>query len=85
MALIDGLGTGEDEEVVASALGKLMDSRLCEVGIPLEEIVDEALEMLLRDVASELVEDVEEDSMVLASVFETFVFALAKLVIQTLI
>ena len=85
LALVDGLDTGEDEDVVASALGKQMGSRLCEIGIPLEEIVDEVLEMLLRGVASELLEDVEEDSTALASAFETFAFALAKLVTQTLI
>ena len=47
--------------------------------------MDEVLEMLLRGVASVLLEDVEEDSTALASAIETFAFALAKLVLQTLI
>ena len=48
--------------------------------------MDEVLEMLLRGVASRLLlEDVDEDSTALASAIETFAFALAKLVVQTLI
>ena len=47
--------------------------------------MDELLEMLLRGVASRLLEDVDEDSTALASAIETFAFALAKLVSQTLI
>lgn len=43
------------------------------------------VEMLLRDVTSRLLEDVDEFSTALASAFETFAFALAKLVSQTLI
>ena len=48
------------------------------MGIPLEGVVDEVLEVLLRGVASRLLEDVDEDSTALASAFETFAFALAK-------
>ena len=52
-------------------------------------IVDEVVEILLKGVASRLLEDVDEDPMedstALASAFETFAFALAKLVVQTLI
>lgn len=47
--------------------------------------MDEVLEMLLRGVALKLLEDVDEDSTALASAIETFAFALAKLVLQTLI
>ncbi len=47
--------------------------------------MDKVLEMLLRDVAPRLLEDVDEDSIALASAIETFAFALAKLVLQTLI
>ena len=48
--------------------------------------MDEVLEMLLRGVASRLLlEDVDEDSTALASAIETFAFALAKLLVQTLI
>ena len=47
------------------------------------------VEILLKDVASRLLEDVDEDLMedstALASAIETFAFALAKLVVQTLI
>ena len=85
LGLVDGLDTSEDEEVVASALDRSMGSRLWEIGIPLEGVVDEVLEMLLRGVASRLLEDVEEDSTAFASAIETFAFALAKLVTQTLI
>ena len=85
VGLVDGLDISGDEEVVASAPGQRMGSRLWEMGIPLEGIVDEALEMLLRGVALRLLEDVEEDSTALASAIETFAFALAKLVTQTLI
>ena len=52
-------------------------------------IVDEVMETLLKGVVSRLLEDVDEDLMedstALASAFETFAFALAKLVIQTFI
>ena len=52
-------------------------------------IVDEVVVILLKGVSSRLLEDVDEDSMedstALASAFETFAFALAKLVIQMLI
>ena len=85
LGLLDGLDTSEDEDVVASAPNQPMGSRLWEIGIPLEGVVDEVLEMLLRDVASRLLEDVDEDSTALASAFETFAFALAKLVSQMLI
>ena len=49
--------------------------------------MDEALEILLRDVALAPgpLEDVDEDSTAFASAIETFAFALAKLVVQTLI
>ena len=43
------------------------------------------MEMLLRDVASRLLEDVDEDSTALACAIETFAFAFAKLLSQTLI
>ena len=43
------------------------------------------LKMLLRGVALELLEDVDEDSTALASAIETFAFALAKFVSQMLI
>ncbi len=46
---------------------------------------DEVLEMLLRVATPRLLEDVDEDSTALASAIETFLFALAKLVLQTLI
>ena len=85
LGLVDGLDTGEDEDVVAGAPGQQIGSRTWEIGIPLEGVVDEVLEMLLRDVASRLLEDVDEDSTALASAIETFAFALAKLVVQTLI
>ena len=56
------------------------------MGIPLEsEIVDEVLEMLLRGVVVRLLEEVEEDSMALASAIETLAFALANLVSHVLI
>ena len=42
-------------------------------------------EMLLREVVVELLLDLDEDSMALASAIEIFAFALAKLVSQTLI
>ena len=61
-----------------------MGLRLWGVGILLEGVVDEVLEKLLRGVASRLLEGVDEDSTALASAFETFAFALAKLVIQML-
>ena len=52
-------------------------------------IVDEVVEILLKSVASRLLEDVDEDvdedSTALASATETFAFALSKLVLQTLI
>lgn len=52
-------------------------------------IVDEVVVILLKGVSSRLLEDVDEDSMedstALASAIETFAFALAKLVVQTLI
>ena len=45
--------------------------------------------MLLKGAVSRLLEDIDadltEDSTALASAFETFAFALAKLVVQTLI
>ena len=87
LATFDGLDSSEDEDVVASALDQQMGSRrLWEMGdIPLDGTMDEELGMLLRDVASELLEDVDEDSTALASAIETFAFALAKLVQQTLI
>ena len=85
MGLVDGLDTSGDEDVVARAADQRVGSRLWEMGIPLARIVDEVLEMLLRAVASRLLEDVEEDSTALASAIETFAFALAKLVTQTLI
>ena len=48
-------------------------------------IVDEVVEILLKDVVSRLLEDVDEiiieDSTALASAIETFAFALAKLVV----
>ena len=47
------------------------------------------VELLLKGAVSRLLEDVDEDlaedSTALASAFETFAFALAKLVVQTLI
>lgn len=55
------------------------------MAIPLDELVDKAVEMLIKDVASWLLEDVDEDSMALASAIETFASALAKLVVQMLI
>ena len=52
-------------------------------------IGDEVVEILLKGVAPRLLEDVDEESMedstALASAIETFAFALAKLVVQTLI
>lgn len=48
-------------------------------------IVDEVVGILLKIVASRLLEDVDEDSTALASATETFAFALSKLVLQTLI
>ena len=52
-------------------------------------VVDEVVEMLLRVAARRLLEDVveesTEDSTALACAIETFAFALAKLVTQTLI
>ena len=47
--------------------------------------MDEVLEVLLKVVALGLLEDVDEDSTALASAIETFAFALAKFVLQTLI
>ena len=47
--------------------------------------MDKVLEMLLRDVACRLLEDVDEDSTALAFAIETFAFALPKFVVQTLI
>ena len=85
LGLVDGVDIGEDEDVVASAPGQQMGTRLWEMSIPLEGIVDEVLEMLLRGVALRLLEDVDEDSTALASTIETFAFALAKFVLQTLI
>lgn len=85
LGLVDGLDAGEDEDVVAGASGQQIGSRIWEIGIPLKGVVDEVLEMLLRDVASRLLEDVDDDSTALASAIETFAFALAKLVVQTLI
>ena len=85
LGLFDGLDTGNDEDVVASALDQQMGLRICEMDIPLDGIVDEVLEVLLRDVALRLLEDVDEDSTALASAIETFAFALAKFVLQTLI
>ena len=84
LGLLDRLDTCEDEDVVTSAPDQQMGLRLWGVGIPLEGVVDEVLEKLLRGVASRLLEDVDEDSTALASAFETFAFALAKLVIQML-
>ena len=85
LGLVDGLDTGVDEDVGAITPDQQIGSRLWETGIPLEGVVDEVLEMLLRGVASRLLEDVDEDSTALASAFETFAFALAKLVTQMLI
>ena len=85
LGLFDGLDTGKDGDVVASALDQQMGLRICEIDIPLDGIVDKVLEMLLREVAPWLVDDVDEDSIALASAIETFAFALAKLVVQTLI
>lgn len=45
----------------------------------------EVLEMVLREAASGLRTDVDEDSTALAFATETFAFALANLVMQTLI
>ena len=42
------------------------------MSIPFDGIVDEMLEMLLKNVAFRLPEDVDEDSMALASAIETF-------------
>lgn len=81
----DGLDAGKDEDVVASALDQQMGLRICEMDIPLDGIVDKVLEILVRDVALRLLEDVDEDSTALAFAIETFPFALAKLVVQTLI
>ena len=86
LGLVDGLDTIEIEEVVASAPDQRMHSRLWGIGgIPLDGIMDEVLEMLLGAVGCRLLEDVDEDSTALASAIETFAFALAKLVQQTLI
>ena len=85
LGLVDGLDTTEDEDVVASTPGQPMASRLWEIGIPLEGTVDEVLEVLLRGVALKVLEDVDDDSTALASAIETFAFALAKFVLQTLI
>ena len=52
-------------------------------------VADEVVEILLNGVVAGLLEDVDEDVMedstALASAIETFAFALAKLVVQTLI
>ena len=52
-------------------------------------LVDEVVEIVLKGAVSRLLENVDEDltedSTALASAFETFAFALAKLVVQTLI
>ena len=87
LGLFDGLDTDKDEDVAASALDQQMALRICEMDILLDGNVDKVLEMLLRDVALRLLDDVDEDedSTALASAFETFAFALAKLVLQTLI
>lgn len=86
LGLVDGLDTIEIEDVVASAPDQRMDSRLWGMGgIPLDGIMDEVLEMLLGAVGCRLLVDVDEDSTALASAIETFAFALAKLVQQTLI
>ena len=99
-SILEGLESGEDESeaagvvdgfdtvVVAGALWSVdrWVRDFGRLGIPIEGIVDEVLEMLLRGVTSRLLlEDVDEDSTALASAIETFAFALAKLVVQTLI
>ena len=86
LGLPDGLDSGEDEEVVASALDQQCAFDSGRLGLPLDATVDdEVLEMLLRVATTRLLEDVDEDSTALASAIETFAFALAKLVLQTLI
>ena len=55
------------------------------MGILVAGAVEEVLEIRLSDVVTRLLEDVDEDSTALASAIETFAFALAKLVSQTLI
>ncbi len=85
--LLDGLDTGKDEDVVSNALDQQLDMRLWKIGIPFAATVDEVENMLLEDVVLRLrvLEDIDEDSTALASATETFAFALANLVMQTLI
>ena len=100
-AVLDGLDTGKDEDVVANVLDQQTALQLGETGIPLNETVDEVVEILFRGVVLELLEDVvlelledvvlalredvEEDSTALASATETFAFGLWKFDQQTLI
>lgn len=83
--LLNGLDTGVDEDVVANTLDQQMGLQLCKMGISGDEIADEVEEIVLKDVVLELLEDVDEDSTALASAIETFAFALANFVSQTLI
>lgn len=83
--LLNGLDTGVDEDVVANTLDQQMGLRMWKIGIPEDETADEVEEIVLKDVVLELLEDVDEDSTALASAIETFAFALAKFVQQTLI
>lgn len=85
LGLLDGLDPSKDEDVVASVPDQQICSRLREMDIPLDEIVDEVAEMLLGDDLGRLLEDVDEDSTALALAIETFAFGLSKLVRQTLI
>ena len=55
------------------------------VEILLRDVVSRLLEGVDEDLMEDVDEDLTEDSTAFASAIETFAFALAKLVIQTLI